>query len=183
MHAPLSKREHVSWLHEMLPVKSGTILVAVLLVLIAQLTHRCADAQTLYGSIVGTVTDSSGAVIPDATVTATNVSTNETRSGLTNDKGFYTLSTVPAGNYTVSVSKKGFQTFQATGIDVVINTTARVDASLAVGAESQTISVNSTTACWKRIVSTSMATSVQRNWRICLSPPAHIRGSSDFYPV
>jgi hypothetical protein len=105
-----------------------------------------AGAQVLYGSIVGTVTDSAGAVIPDAVVNATQTETNEMRAATTNDSGVYTLSTVPAGTYVVTISKPGFAQFKATDVIMAINATARVDAKLAVGGQAETITVEADTA-------------------------------------
>ncbi len=103
-------------------------------------------AQVLYGSIVGTVTDSSGSVVPDAAVKAKNIETNETRTTTTNQSGVYTLSTLPAGTYTVEVSKQGFQIFAANHIALAMNATARVDATLVVGSQTQTVNVTAETA-------------------------------------
>src|SRR5258708_5279814 len=105
-----------------------------------------APAQVLYGSIVGTVTDSSGSVVPGALVMATQTQTNEMRSATTNDSGVYTLSTVPAGTYTIRISKPGFGEYKATNIVLTINATARVDASLTIGAQTQTVTVSAETA-------------------------------------
>ena len=91
----------------------------ILVTLICLVAIRPAGAQSFYGTIVGVVTDASGAVVPGATVKATQTETNETRSGATNDAGVYTLSTVPAGTYVVSFSKSGFDLFEARGIDRV----------------------------------------------------------------
>ncbi|HEX3435892.1 MAG TPA: TonB-dependent receptor [Pseudacidobacterium sp.] len=102
-----------------------------------------ANAQTLYGSIVGTVTDASGALVADAAVKATQTETNETRLTATNSNGAYALWTLPAGIYMISISKLGFSTFEAGTIDLTINTTIRVDAKLKVGAQSETIRVSS----------------------------------------
>ncbi len=146
MQTPVSKYQRMSWRGEIFPIKATTMLAAMLFILASQLANHYVDAQTLYGSIVGTVTDTSGAVIPNATVTATNIATNGTRDVSSNVSGMYTLSTVPAGIYTVHVSKNGFKTFQANGVEVAINATARVDAALAVGRESESISVNADTA-------------------------------------
>ncbi len=99
-------------------------------------------AQTLYGSIVGSVLDSSGAVIPGAVVTVTQTETNDTRTAQTNSSGGYTFSTIPTGTYRVSVAKSGFSTFDTANVDVRVNTTVRVDASMLPGAETQTITVN-----------------------------------------
>ncbi|MDR3736433.1 MAG: carboxypeptidase regulatory-like domain-containing protein [Acidobacteriaceae bacterium] len=105
-----------------------------------------ASAQVLYGSIVGTVTDSAGAVVPGAIVKATQTQTNQMRTAATNDSGVYTLSTVPAGTYIVTISKQGFAPFQATDIILAINATARVDAKLTVGGQAETVTVSAETA-------------------------------------
>src|SRR5437868_4492246 len=105
-----------------------------------------AAAQVLYGSIVGTVTDSSGSVIPGAIIVATQTQTNEIRTTTTNESGVYTLLTVPAGSYTVSISKPGFGVFEATNIVLTTNATARVDAKLTVGSQAQTVTVSAETA-------------------------------------
>jgi hypothetical protein len=124
----------------------GSISVFLVLIFIALITAGPASAQTVYGSIVGTVTDRSGAVVPDAEVKAMQTETNETRTAATNGTGVYTLSTVPAGTYIISISKLGFATFEARDINLTINTTVRVDATLAIGEQSQTIKVSSNAA-------------------------------------
>src|ERR1700748_252531 len=68
-----------------------------------------AKAQTLYGSVVGTVTDNTGAAVPDANVFITNTQTNDSRTVMSDNGGVYTISTVPAGNYQVNITKQGFQ--------------------------------------------------------------------------
>lgn len=119
----------------------------ILVILIALLVTTQAGAQTLYGSIVGTVSDPSGAVVPDAIVKATQTETNETRTASTNESGFFTLSTVPAGSYVVSVSKTGFSLFEIRNIELRINTTVRIDARLAIAPQSPgTILVSANTA-------------------------------------
>lgn len=107
---------------------------------------RQSGAQTLYGTIVGSVTDASGAVVPDATVKATQIETNETQTVTTNAIGDYVISTIPAGSYNLSISKLGFGLFEAKGISLTISVTVRVDAKLAVGSQSVTIDVSTSTA-------------------------------------
>src|SRR5271163_3162866 len=67
-------------------------------------------------SISGTVTDSSGAVIAGATVTATNVDTAVATTLTTNTQGFYSFQELPLGRYTVNVSKSGFKAYSETGV-------------------------------------------------------------------
>jgi hypothetical protein len=105
-----------------------------------------AKAQTLYGSVVGTVTDNTGAAVPGANVVITDVHTNDARTVTTDSGGVYTVSTVPPGSYQVNITKDGFQQYKTTGIDVTANNVVRVDAQLSVGAVSQTVEVQSAVA-------------------------------------
>ena len=118
---------------------------AFFLCLLMFMSHQ-AKAQTLYGSVVGTVTDNTGAAVPDANVVITNTQTNDARTVASDNGGVYTISTVPAGNYLVTITKQGFQSFKTTGIDVLANNVVRVDAQLQVGAVSQTVEVQSAVA-------------------------------------
>ena len=77
-----------------------------------------AVAQVLYGSIVGTVTDSSDLAVPGATVTITHAETNQARETTTNETGNYTFPNVAAGTYRVDVTLPGFQSFRAQDIAV-----------------------------------------------------------------
>jgi hypothetical protein len=105
-----------------------------------------AKAQTLYGSVVGTIVDDTGAAVPDANVVITETQTNEARTVTSDNGGVYTVSTVPPGNYQVIITKAGFQGFKTTGIEVTPNNVVRVDAKLQVGTVSQTVEVQSAVA-------------------------------------
>jgi hypothetical protein len=100
-------------------------------------------AQTLYGSVVGTITDNTGAAVPGANVVITETQTNDSRTVTSDNGGVYTVSTVPPGNYQVNITKDGFQGFKTTGIEVTPNNVVRVDAQLSIGAVSQTVEVQS----------------------------------------
>lgn len=106
---------------------------------------QSAGAQVLYGSVVGSVRDASGAAIPDASVTALQQETRLSRKVVSDAAGNYTISTLPAGTYTITVSAQGFKTFDKTAVPVVINGVARVDATLEVGAMTQTVEVRAQT--------------------------------------
>ena len=106
------------------------VLVLVSLVLVS----TPVVAQVLYGSIVGTVTDSSDLAVPGATVTITHAETNQARETTTNETGNYTFPNVAAGTYRVDVTLPGFQSFRAQDIAVRLNAAVRVDAKLNVGA-------------------------------------------------
>jgi hypothetical protein len=118
--------------------------VLVLVMLVANTPCRT-HAQVLYGSIVGTVTDQKGAIVPGASVKATETGTNTILSGTAGSGGTYTIVNAPAGSYTVNIEKEGFQTFSAQNVRVSINTTTRVDGSLNVGSTSETVTVQSST--------------------------------------
>ncbi|MFP5207468.1 MAG: carboxypeptidase-like regulatory domain-containing protein, partial [Acidobacteriota bacterium] len=68
-----------------------------------------AHAQNIFGSIIGTVSDPSGAVLPGASVTATNLGTGEKRTATTNGQGSYQLLSLPTGNYKVEVDAPSFK--------------------------------------------------------------------------
>lgn len=82
-------------------------------------------AQAVNGTIVGTITDPTGAVIPDARVTITNVDTNTARTASTDANGYYTSPNMPPGTYSVKAGKEGFSSAQQSGITLLVNSTAR----------------------------------------------------------
>ncbi|MGB8060565.1 MAG: carboxypeptidase regulatory-like domain-containing protein [Candidatus Sulfotelmatobacter sp.] len=100
-----------------------------------------ASAQTFRGTILGTVTDPSGAVIAGANVTAKNTGTGLVRSTTTSGDGSYSLPELPIGSYDVTVSQAGFQTFVAKGVTVDVATERRVDAALKAGQVSTQVEV------------------------------------------
>jgi hypothetical protein len=101
-------------------------------------------AQDVLGSITGTVKDATGAAVPDATVKARNIDTNLEVVQHTQTNGAYSVSNIPAGNYTVTFSREGFETETHTQVVVNANRTATVDGSLRVGTVSTTVEVTST---------------------------------------
>jgi hypothetical protein len=117
------------------------MLLAILCVLGICAMPQRSIAQVLYGTIVGSVADSTGAVIPDAEVIATQLETNDSRKVISNGSGGYTLSTVPAGTYRITVSKAGFTNYTADQVEVRLNSVVRIDASLHTGSDTQTIVV------------------------------------------
>ena len=103
-------------------------------------------AQSDLGSITGFVKDPSGSTVPNATVTVQNEATGTERKTLTNDAGYFTVTNVPAGYYTVSVAAPGFKKFDATHNKLDPNAVATVDANLTVGAATETVEVVATAA-------------------------------------
>jgi len=99
-------------------------------------------AQTFRGTILGTVTDPSGAVVGGATVKIRNVGTGQERSTTTSADGSYAVPELPIGTYTVTVTQAGFKTFAATNVAVDVATERRVDAALTTGAVSTRVEVS-----------------------------------------
>ena len=90
------------------------------------------DAQVLYGSVVGTVTDQSGAVVPKARVTITNTATGVKRDTDADDAGHYSIPDVPPGVYDLAVNASGFRPLTKTNVVVTVNTVTDIDAQLQV---------------------------------------------------
>ena len=103
---------------------------------------RHASAQAVYGQIVGTVTDPSGAAVPNATVTVLDVAKGTTVTVQSNDAGQFTVDHLIPDVYNVKVAASGFKSFEQNGIQVYADTSPNVRAELAVGAADQTIQVN-----------------------------------------
>jgi hypothetical protein len=93
------------------------------------------------GSISGTVTDASGAVVAKANVTATNTDTGMRRAVATDDKGFYSFPSLRIGHYDLEVASTAFRPYRRTGIVIDANSTLTVNAVLAVGERSDAVTV------------------------------------------
>jgi carboxypeptidase family protein/TonB-dependent receptor-like protein len=106
------------------------------------LLSTSAFAQYDNGSIVGTVRDSAGSVIPGATVTVTNPATGMTSSNITNASGDYEVPELRVGQYNIEVSKAGFASAKATEITVSVGGRQRIDLSMHVGEASTTVQVS-----------------------------------------
>ncbi|MGC1359992.1 MAG: carboxypeptidase-like regulatory domain-containing protein [Silvibacterium sp.] len=103
-------------------------------------------SQIVGGSISGTVRDTTGAVIPGATVQIRNVETGASRTLTSDGEGRYAAPSVPVGSYSVSAAREGFGTQTQTGIRLVVGQSAVVDLSLAIGPVQQEVTVASTPA-------------------------------------
>jgi hypothetical protein len=125
------------------PVLRSTAFVGI--VLLALMSAPALRAQVLYGSIVGNVRDASGGVLPGATVVITHEETKATRESTADATGAYRFPNVQPGTYQVVVTMTGFQTFTRSGVDVTLNSVARVDASLSVGQLQEQVTVSAET--------------------------------------
>ncbi len=113
-------------------------------------------AQVSTSSINGVVTDATGAVVAGAKVQAKNENTGVTHDGVTSSTGVYTFPSVPPGPYTITVSQPGFQTYVSVHNNLTVGQPLVVDAQLKVGAQSQTVQVEST---YQRIETTNATVS------------------------
>jgi hypothetical protein len=113
------------------------IVAAVLMMTVS------AWAQLSTATLFGAVTDNSGAVIPNATITLTQVDTNFTRTVKSNDQGQYRAEFLPIGSYTAKVEAGGFQAMEQKGIALTATQHADLNFTLSVGIESTVVQVTS----------------------------------------
>ena len=114
-------------------------------ILLALLVAPAAEAQVLYGSLIGNVTDNTGAAVPGANVTITNTQTQAVREVVSDENGVYRLTTIQPGVYKVVVALTGFGTFTS-DVTVTPNNVTRVDVTLQVGDLTETVTVEAGTA-------------------------------------
>ncbi|HTZ47990.1 MAG TPA: carboxypeptidase regulatory-like domain-containing protein, partial [Verrucomicrobiae bacterium] len=119
--------------------------VLVVLAAMVMLHAERVQAQDT-ADVVGTVTDTSGAVIPGATITLTNIGTNIQQTTQSNGTGDYIFNLLQVGTYSIKVEAKGFKTFVAPNITLAAGDRARADAKLELGDISQTVEVSGTVA-------------------------------------
>lgn len=116
-------------------------LLSLAIVWALAMPQTCA-AQVLYGSIVGHVTDASGAAVPGAAVTIINKETNQSREAKTDLGGSYSFIDVQGGTYTVKVAQQGFKTYEKSGVTVTLNAVSRVEVTLELGAVTESVTVS-----------------------------------------
>jgi hypothetical protein len=102
-----------------------------------------AAAQTSYGTVVGTVTDTTGAVVPGVAITLVNTGTSERHSTKTDDRGSYQFVNLLPGMYKVTFEHAGFKKMARENLEVKVSTTARIDIAMEVGAIEQQVEVTS----------------------------------------
>jgi hypothetical protein len=104
------------------------------------------NAQVLYGSLVGIVTEESQAIVPGAEVTINNKDTNLTRRVRTNESGSYSFPNLQAGTYTITIKMAGFADFRTDNVEVGQNSTVRRDAVLKIAGVESAVTVTSDVA-------------------------------------
>ncbi len=123
----------------MLDNRRFSLLLAVL-----ALSTGALFGQDTTGTIVGTIRDSSGAAMPNVSVTVRNVATNSARAVHANGSGDYSVPLLQPGTYEVTAEQSGFSKAVYSGVNLEINQTVRVDATLEVGSQNQKVEVTAT---------------------------------------
>jgi outer membrane receptor protein involved in Fe transport len=126
------------------PLLKWIIHISIALILMAQFHISVwAQSQAASGSIEGTIIDATGAVVPDAKVTATNLQTGLTRSVTSNGEGLYRLQLLPVGDYNVTIEKQGFGSVKREAVKVQVGQKVALDIELGAAGASETINVTS----------------------------------------
>ena len=154
-------------------MRRTSYLITLLFTLSLTILLSCrAGAQSDNSSLSGSVTDASGALLPNARVTATNTATKADRAVTTNESGNFNMPDVPSGNYTVKVEQKGFQSVTLTDVRVDPSIGRRVDVILRVGdtatsvtVEANANSVQTESAVVGQLVTQEQVKSIQLNGR------------------
>jgi hypothetical protein len=113
----------------------------IVLMLVVLASTGAAFSQAVNATLLGTVTDASGALVPNAKVTITEVTTNSIRTGQSNGSGNYSFPDLPPGSYAVAVEAPGFKKELRRDITVLVDTSTRVDIQLQPGDLTQTVEV------------------------------------------
>lgn len=121
-------------------VAVGILLVWVIIVSLG--IPGVAFAQTVNGAMHGTVTDGTGAAIPDASVKVTNLAIGLVRVAAANSSGFYVITELPPGQYSVTVSKPAFATAVQERVELLVNQDLEADYTLKVGNVTERVEVN-----------------------------------------
>jgi len=130
-----------------LAIRNLMILLAAALAL--AISSGFANAQVLYGSIVGNVTDPQAAVLPGVSVTITNTGTGLKLDTVTDDTGSYVFRNLPPGTYDMTLSLKSFKEMRQSAIIVSAGNPKRVDATLQIGAAQESVTVTADAATLK----------------------------------
>ena len=121
----------------------GAVCAVCLIAGLLASTH--VSAQDITADLVGTVTDSTGAVVPNAKITVRNTGTAETRIVISGSSGEYSVNQLQPGTYSINVDATGFKASQIPSIALSAGSRVREDAQMQIGAQTQTVQVTSAT--------------------------------------
>jgi Carboxypeptidase regulatory-like domain len=134
--------------------RSLLALLPALIFSMVFMTAAPVASQSTFGTILGTVHDSSGAIIPGAAVTLTNTGTAAQRVLKSDSSGDFVFSNIDVGTYTVTVTSQGFEKFSQPNILLTARETRRVEVAMQLGAESKTVTV---TAEQENVITTDVS--------------------------
>lgn len=121
--------------------KTGPVSPVFFLLLLLSFFFPTASAQTATGTVEGTVTDSSGAVIPQCHIVVRELQTNSERATDSGDDGYFAIPLLPTGNYELDVTKQGFKTYTRSPLHLDVNQQMDLTVQLDVGSASQVVNV------------------------------------------
>ena len=131
-------------------VPSACCSLALVVLFVGVLTTAPVWAQQATAELNGRVTDSSGAVLPGVTVTATQTATGLERTAVTDGEGAYLLTNLPPGPYRLEISLQGFRGYVQTGLVLTVGATPTVNAALELGSLEETVTVEARGAARRR---------------------------------
>jgi len=150
---------------------SGIRMLLVVFLFLATVPSLMAQTSST-GALTGRITDSSGAVVPNAALTLTSVDTAQSRTATTGADGTYTFGLLPPGNYQLKIEASGFKGVQIPSVTVLVTETEALDRALEVGATTQTITVEGAV---ETIQTTSSAMGAVLTSRIVTELPLNTR--------
>ena len=136
-----------------------TLQFAVIAVLLA--IPLAASAQVTTATLVGTVTDPGGSIVPGAEVKATNQETGLSRTATSGDGGTYRIEFLPVGKYSLDVTFTGFKKAHVSDILLQVNDTLRVDVALSVGQVNETVTISDTSTQSVNTATSEIARTIQ----------------------
>jgi hypothetical protein len=137
-------------------------LISLLAIFLVSASVALGQAQANAADLQGTVKDSTGAVVPNATVTARNPGTNISRSATTNDEGFYRIINLPPGDYEISVEAANFKKAVLTKVTLTIGQAADVDVVLEPGQITESVTISDATSEIVETSKTAVATTIDQ---------------------
>ncbi len=173
----------------------AVLALGLCLCLVALLTGSPVSAQSTFGSLSGTVTDSSGSAIPAAQVVLTSLATGATQTLTTGGDGLYTFVNLNPGDYRLEVQKDGFKHYRREPVTIQVQQSFRIDPALEVGAVTQTVEVTGetplltpTSSTLGQVIDERTTNEIPLNGRnvfnlITLSPGAIAQGGAGGTPV
>ena len=130
------------YLSRSLSLDARRILSALAVALLCLSGGRYSCAQSIQGSIIGTIQDKAGAVVPGATLTLKNLDEGSTRTTTSNTSGDYQFLDLVPARYDIEVTAPGFESWKISGAQLTARQQLRVDAALSVGAVQQTVQIS-----------------------------------------